>query len=157
LKRANTVVVDTTAKNALPNTSAEIASTVGEGAGDRDERADRGDADHQCRDPAAAPARHQAAPHPELRNGADADAGPERALRQRPAAGIAYERDHEGHVGDVACAEQEVTGEIKQDWHDRDIDGPGLARHCGFLDFAEAKDCGQQGRDDGELGPGDPP
>ena len=47
-------------------------------------------------------------------NALSADQAPERALRRRAAAGVADIGDHEGHVGDVAGAEQKIAGEIDQ-------------------------------------------
>ena len=76
---------------------------------------------------AAAVERQHAAPHPRRHEGAEADQAPERALRRSTAAGVADIGDHEGHVGDVAGAEQEIAGEIDQHRPDRER-APALPR-----------------------------
>jgi hypothetical protein len=47
-------------------------------------------------------------------------------LRRGATAGIAHIGDHEGHVGDVARAEQEVTGQIDQHGSDGEFDRCGV-------------------------------
>ena len=58
---------------------------------------------------AATAAVDHAAPQPGRDERAERNDGPERALQQRAAAGIAHERDHEGHVGDRARAIEEIA------------------------------------------------
>ena len=65
-------------------------------------------------------------PQPRRDEGAQADQAPERALRGSTAAGVTHIGDHEGHVGDVSGAEQEIAGEIDQHRPDRELDRRGV-------------------------------
>ena len=124
---------------------------------DRQGRADRVDAENDGgREPAAVERQH-AAPHPGRCEGAEPDQAPERALRRGAAAGVAHIGDHEGHVGDVAGAEQEVAGEIDQHRPDREGGGRRIGDAGGRADRRQQQRNGHGGREQCHRPPHDPP
>src|ERR1700688_5015283 len=95
----------------------------------RERRADRErDENDRGRDTAAVEREHTP-PRPWRHERAHADQAPERALCRGATAGVADIGDHEGHVGDVAGAKQEIAGEIDQDRPERER-RQGLCPQC---------------------------
>ena len=111
-------------------------------AEDRQGRAERIDAEDDGHGQPAAVERQDAPPNPWRHERADADQAPEQALCRGAATAVTRIGDHEGHVGDVAGAEQEIGDEVDRDRTD------GKARSCGLTGHgigAERRQ--QQGQD----------
>src|SRR5207302_6870197 len=81
---------------------------------DRQRGADRVDAEDDGGREAPTIEREHGPPYPWRRERADADQAPEDTLRCGSTAAVADIGDHEGHIGDVAGAKQEIAHEIDQ-------------------------------------------